>query len=115
MYTLQIRKELEPARDEIERIVRHLAAHLESRHSEITMFCVHVGLSRPRTGPEGFRVRISLEVAGGKRRTVIGQSLEHLRAALRTTFDAADVHLNHHARDRRDLRSRRSPQFVEAH
>lgn len=114
MYTLHIPRQLAKSEAEIERSVSHLAAQLESRHSEVTKFSVSVGLSRPRSGPAGFRVRILLDVAGGRRRAVVGDSLEHVHAALRTAFDAAHAHLSHHARHRRHVRSARNSQSAAA-
>lgn len=99
MYTIHFQKNSFPVTALLEQWVRHLAVYLASRHPEVLDIEVHVGLSRPRRGGPRYRVRLTVH-GRGARRTVIGQSLLHVRAALRSAFDAAHSLLSRRAQRR---------------
>lgn len=99
MYTIHFQKNSFPVNAALERWIRHLALYLAGRHPDLLDIEVHVGQTRQRRGGPHYRVRIALHTRGA-RRTVIGQSLVHVRSALRTAFDAAHAHLSRHARRR---------------
>ena len=105
MYTLHVEKKCVPITAELERLVRRHADHLTARYGQLVELEVSIGLSRPRRGPPVYRVRLLMAIAGDSRRSVQGQPLVHLRAAMRTAFDAAFAHLAHHARNRRQERA----------